>query len=109
MLNTLHIKNFAIIENSEIELASGMTALTGETGAGKSILLDALGLVLGARASADSIREGESRAEISASFQIDKLNNVTTWLEGEELDDEKECLIRRTINSNGKSLSLIHI
>ena len=108
MLNTLHIKNFAIIDNSEIELASGMTALTGETGAGKSILLDALGLVLGARASADSIREGESRAEISASFQIDKLNNVTTWLEGEELDDDKECLIRRTINSNGKSRATIN-
>lgn len=108
MLNNLHIKNFAIIDNSEIELASGMTALTGETGAGKSILLDALGLVLGARASADSIREGESRADISASFQIDKLSDVTTWLDEEELDDDNECLVRRTINSNGKSRATIN-
>jgi len=108
MLNHLHIKNFAIIDNSEIELTSGMTALTGETGAGKSILLDALGLILGERASSDSIRDGASRAEISASFQIDSLKHVVQWLKTEELDDDNDCLIRRTVNENGKSRATIN-
>lgn len=85
-----------------------MTALTGETGAGKSILLDALSLVLGARASAASVQEGASRADITASFNIDKLSQVSTWLAEHELDTDDECLIRRTLSSNGKSRATIN-
>lgn len=107
MLTDLHIRHFAIIDSSELELSPGMTALTGETGAGKSILLDALGLILGARASADSIQQGAKRADITASFNIDGLPQVKQWLSDNELDND-ECLIRRSINANGKSRASIN-
>jgi DNA repair protein RecN (Recombination protein N) len=71
MLAQLEIRNFAIIDDLSLELGPGLSALTGETGAGKSILLDALGLLLGDRAESDSIRSGAERAEISASFQLE--------------------------------------
>lgn len=108
MLTHLHIRHFAIIDSSELELDAGMTALTGETGAGKSILLDALGLVLGARASASSVQQDASRADITASFSLDKLAHVSDWLTKHELDADDECLIRRTLNSNGKSRATIN-
>ena len=115
MLTHLHIKHFAIIDASELELTSGMSALTGETGAGKSILLDALGLVLGARASIDSIQEGAKRADITATFSLEALPKVSQWLADHELDnvddDETvadECLIRRTLDTNGKSRASIN-
>ena len=108
MLTHLHIRHFAIIDATEIELTPGMTALTGETGAGKSILLDALGLVLGARASADSVQQGQSRAVITASFAIEQLPDVSRWLEQQELDAQQECIVRRTINANGKSRATVN-
>lgn len=108
MLTHLHIRNFAIIDSSELELDTGMTALTGETGAGKSILLDALGLVLGARASADTIQQGADRADITASFTLDELPAVNQWLITHELDADGECLIRRTLSANGKSRATIN-
>lgn len=115
MLTHLHIKHFAIIDASELELTSGMSALTGETGAGKSILLDALGLVLGARANTDSIQEGAKRADITASFSVEQLPAVQRWLIDHELenvdDDESaanECLIRRTLDRSGKSRATVN-
>ncbi|ASJ72463.1 DNA repair protein RecN [Granulosicoccus antarcticus] len=108
MLTHLHIRHFAIIDSSELELEPGMTALTGETGAGKSILLDALGLVLGARANTDSIQQGAERADITASFNLDQLPHVTQWLAANELDAEDDCLIRRSLSANGKSRATIN-
>ena len=114
MLTHLHIKHFAIIDSSELELHSGMTALTGETGAGKSIMLDALGLVLGARASSDSIQQGAKRADISASFSLEQLPHVKQWLTEHELDDgdeeesADECLVRRTLDTSGKSRATVN-
>lgn len=108
MLTHLHIRHFAIIDSSELELSNGMTALTGETGAGKSILLDALGLVLGARASADSIQQGQSRADVTAIFNLEALPDIVAWLSERELDTEDECIIRRTINANGKSRATVN-
>ena len=108
MLTHLYIRHFAIIDSSELELDTGMTALTGETGAGKSILLDALGLVLGARASSDSIQQGQKRADITATFNLDELPAVCSWLQHHELDAEGECIVRRTLNYNGKSRASIN-
>ncbi len=108
MLTHLHIRHFAIIDSTELELAAGMTALTGETGAGKSILLDALGLVLGDRASSDSVQQGQKRADITATFALDQLPATARWLEDQELDAEGECIVRRTLNSNGKSRASIN-
>lgn len=116
MLTNLHIRHFAIIDSSELEFSWGMTALTGETGAGKSILLDALGLVLGSRASTDSIQQGASRADITATFSLDALPHVLAWLLEHELTDEvdntagvpAECLVRRTVSANGKSRATVN-
>ncbi len=73
MLTHLHIRNFAIIDEVELELDQGLSVLTGETGAGKSILLDALGLLLGDRGDASFVRHGAQRAELSATFELDQL------------------------------------
>lgn len=80
MLMNLQVRDFAIIEKIEIEFEPGMTVLTGETGAGKSILVDALGLVLGERGSAQLVRSGAKRAEFSAEFDVSALELVRAWL-----------------------------
>ena len=80
MLSHIHVRNLAIVDAIEVELDDGMTALTGETGAGKSILVDALGLVLGDRADSGVIRHGAERAEITASFDISRQDGVRGWL-----------------------------
>jgi len=115
VLTHLHIKNFAIIDASQLELESGMSALTGETGAGKSILLDALGMVLGSRASVDNIQEGAKRADITATFSLDQLPDVKQWLASQELDHgdedssaDDECLVRRSLDRNGKSRASVN-
>ncbi len=108
MLKRIHIRDFAIIEEVELELAAGMTALTGETGAGKSILIDALGLVLGDRGSADVVRQGAKRAEISAEFDSSGLPAVESWLEEQSLDLDGECLLRRVIGADGRSRAYIN-
>lgn len=108
MLTHLHIRHFAIIDTSEIELNVGMTALTGETGAGKSILLGALGLVLGGRANSDSIQQGQKRADITATFTLDDMPQLLQWLVDNELDAEDDCILRRTLNANGKSRASIN-
>jgi len=108
MLTHLHIRRFAIIDDTEVELQAGMTALTGETGAGKSILLDALGQVMGDRAQSDSVQQGEVRAEVTAMFNIDALPAVNDWLQTHDLDEEGDCLLRRVIAANAKSRASIN-
>jgi DNA repair protein RecN (Recombination protein N) len=108
MLRHIHIHNFAIVDELELDLSSGMTVLTGETGAGKSILLDALGLALGDRADTGAIRAGVDRAEVSVDFNITEHQQAQTWLHDHELDDEDLCLIRRTVNRDGRSKGYIN-
>ncbi len=109
MLSSLQIKNFAIIKQTELTLDSGLTVLTGETGAGKSILLDAMGLVLGDRADSTMVRHGAAKADISAWFDIDKLPSLKAQLEEMDLeDDDNQCMIRRVISKDGKSKAYIN-
>ncbi len=108
MLNQINIRNFAIIDALELEFRPGMTVLTGETGAGKSILVDALGLVLGDRADSDVVRHGETRAEISAEFTIDALPAVQAWLKQNDLDEESDCTLRRVVSAEGRSKCYIN-
>ncbi len=108
MLNHIRIRNFAIIDHLDLDFALGMTSLTGETGAGKSILLGALGLLLGDRADSDSVRTGSSKAEISAEFDLGQLPHVLQWLKDKELDSETDCLLRRRLSSDGRSRAFIN-
>ena len=108
MLAHMTISNFAIVKNLEFELKPGMTTITGETGAGKSIAIDALGLCLGDRAEACMVRPNEDKAEISAAFSL--LNNQAArrWLEDNELIDGDECILRRVITKEGRSRGFIN-
>jgi len=108
MLTQLHIRNFTIIDTIEVDLSPGMTSLTGETGAGKSILLDAIGLVLGDRADSTTVRPGADRAEINASFNIESHNSVKQWLIDHDLDDEGFCMLRRIVAAEGKSRGYVN-
>lgn len=105
MLDEIHIQNYAVIENLTLELHPGLNLLSGETGSGKSILVDALGLALGGRASADLIRTGHDRATVSAVFQAEGLPPWRDWLEecGLAGQDEPEIILRREIHASGKS------
>lgn len=108
MLKHLNIRNFAIIDELELDFNSGLTALTGETGAGKSILLGALNLVLGDRADNDSIKQGCDYAEIVAEFDINKLSDVSSWLVSQELNADEECILRRRIAKDGRSRAYVN-
>lgn len=113
MLQTLSLRDFVIVDQLELDLSSGFTVLTGETGAGKSILLDALSLVLGERADSSQIREGCNRAEISALFRIDpqQIDHFNQWLDeqGFPLEDEgQSLLLKRTVEVNGRSRAFIN-
>ena len=108
MLKHLHIRNFAIIDKLELDFNAGMTTLTGETGAGKSILLGALNLVLGDRADNDSIKQGCPFAEVVAEFDITILHNVAKWLLSRELNTDEECILRRRISKDGRSRAYIN-
>lgn len=108
MLLHLTIRNYAIIDQLELNFSSGLTALTGETGAGKSILLGALGLVLGDRADNDSIKHGSDNAEIVAEFDIKNNTDVTAWLVEQELNADDECILRRRISKDGRSRAYIN-
>jgi DNA repair protein RecN (Recombination protein N) len=108
MLTHIHVRNLAIVDEIEVELTAGMTTLTGETGAGKSILVDALGLVLGDRADSSVVRHGCERAEISAGFHIQDHPAVRQWLSEQELDRDGECQLRRIINREGRTRGYIN-
>lgn len=108
MLTRIQIQNFAISTNVEIELENGMTVLSGETGAGKSILIDALNLVLGDRADTGIIRHGSDRATINASFQLDTNSPAHAWLKEQQMDDGIECHLRRVISAEGRSRAFIN-
>jgi DNA repair protein RecN (Recombination protein N) len=108
MLAQLTISNFAIVRELEIDFQSGMTAITGETGAGKSIAIDALGLCLGGRAEADMVRAGASRADLCARFSLKDTPAALRWLEENQLDDGRECLLRRVISADGRSRGFIN-
>jgi DNA repair protein RecN (Recombination protein N) len=113
MLQTISLRDFVIVDQLELDFSSGFTVLTGETGAGKSILLDALSLVLGERADSSQIREGANRAEISALFRIDSelTQSFGQWLDEQGFpveDDGQSLLLKRTVESNGRSRSFIN-
>ena len=109
MLKHLIIRDFVIVDTLELDFISGFTALTGETGAGKSILIDALSLALGERGDAGMVRAGCERADISAEFDISSLPLLQNWLREQELDgDDGICLLRRTLDSSGRSRGFIN-
>ncbi|MGE1069276.1 DNA repair protein RecN [Pantoea agglomerans] len=108
MLAQLTISNFAIVRELDIDFQRGMTAITGETGAGKSIAIDALGLCLGGRADADMVRQGASRADLCARFQLKSSPSAQRWLIDNHLDDGNECLLRRVISADGRSRGFIN-
>ncbi|GHB03992.1 DNA repair protein RecN [Modicisalibacter luteus] len=107
MLVQLAIRDFAIVDSLDLDLLGGMTAITGETGAGKSILLGALGLSLGERADAGSVRHGTKRADITARFDIASLPAAQAWLDARELPSD-DCLLRRVITASGRSKAWIN-
>ncbi|MDP4536822.1 DNA repair protein RecN [Alkalimonas collagenimarina] len=108
MLCHLHISNFAIVRALELDWSNGMTSITGETGAGKSIALDALALCLGERAEASMVRPGADKADIVATFDISTLTDAQQWLEQQDLAMGHECIIRRVISSEGRSRGYIN-
>jgi DNA repair protein RecN (Recombination protein N) len=108
VLSAVSVRNFAIIDEVALELGPGMTVLTGETGAGKSILVDALGLALGDRADATAVRHGAERAEITATFDLAGLPEVAQWLVEQALDADGECVLRRVIGAEGRSRAWIN-
>jgi DNA repair protein RecN (Recombination protein N) len=110
MLRSLTIRDFVIVDLLELDFESGFTALTGETGAGKSIMIDALSLALGARADGNVVRVGQARAEISAEFDLTASVESRRWLKDNDLadDDENICIFRRVLDANGRSKSFIN-
>ena len=108
MLSFLQIRNFTIVEALDLDFRGGFTAITGETGAGKSILVDALGLLLGNRADTGAIRSGAGRAELSAEFDLNDDCPALSWLGEADLDNGSSCLLRRLISDNGRSRAWIN-
>ncbi len=109
MLKFLSIRDFIIVDSLELDFSSGFTALTGETGAGKSILIDALSLALGERGDAGMVRSGCERAEISTEFDMANLPDLQSWLREQELvGDANVCLLRRVLDANGRSRGFIN-
>lgn len=111
MLTYISVNNFAVVKNVEVDFNHGLTVVTGETGAGKSIAIDALSLCLGERADANAVRKGAEKAEISVHFNIAQISKAKAWLSEHELcqdEDENECLIRRVISQEGRSKAYIN-
>jgi DNA repair protein RecN (Recombination protein N) len=108
MLSLIRVKNYAVVDEIEVEFATGLNVMTGETGAGKSILVDALGLALGDRADAGVVRRNAERAEISVTFDIPAAHAAVEWLRERGLDDGLSCTLRRVIGADGRSRAFIN-
>ena len=108
MLSLIRVKNYAVIDEIEVEFGGGLNVMTGETGAGKSILVDALGLALGDRADASAVRHDAERAEISVSFDVPNRHEALRWLAERGLDDDTACTLRRLVGSDGRSRAFIN-
>jgi DNA repair protein RecN (Recombination protein N) len=108
MLSLIRAKNYAVIDEVELEFAAGFSVMTGETGAGKSILVDALGLALGDRADASAVRHGTQRAEISVLFDVPPNHAALDWLRERGLDDGASCALRRVLGADGRSRAFIN-
>ena len=108
MLRSLTIRDFVIVDQLELEFDEGFSVLTGETGAGKSILIDALSLALGERGESGMVRNGQERAEITAEFDTRALPDFQAWLQGQELADDGTCLMRRVLYADGRSRGFIN-
>ena len=107
MLHYLQIENFAIVEQLKLQFDSGLTIISGETGAGKSILIDALGLVLGDRADSSVVRQNCETAVVNAVFTLPM--PAFTWLQQQNLQtNNNECFVRRVVNQNGRSRGYIN-
>jgi DNA repair protein RecN (Recombination protein N) len=108
MLTHIQIRDFVIIDALELELGAGLTVLTGETGAGKSILVDALLLASGGRAGVEVVRHGAERAEVTATFGIKGNDAAHAWFKEQEIDCDDECVLRRTVTSDGRSRAYVN-
>lgn len=108
MLSQLSVKNLAVVETLDLSFEPGMSTVTGETGAGKSILLQALSLSLGIRADSNLVRHGKDKADVSAVFSVDQNQAVQGFLAEHSLEDEGECILRRVITSDGRSKAFIN-
>ncbi|MEC8135145.1 MAG: AAA family ATPase, partial [Pseudomonadota bacterium] len=108
MLTTLNVRNIVLIEHLDLEFSGGLSVLTGETGAGKSILLDALGLSIGARAEAGMVRAQEQRASVTATFDVNKSHPARAFLGENDIADEDEIILRRTLSADGRSRAYIN-
>jgi len=108
LLLSINISNYTLVESLEIEFAQGTTAITGETGAGKSLVLDALGMALGDRADTDTIRHGKERAEITATFDINTIEAAKTWLDANDFNSDENCILRRIYTREGRSRGYIN-
>ena len=108
MLVHIQINNYTLVDQLEMEFSDGMTVITGETGAGKSIMLDALGLCLGDRADPASIRAGCDKAEITATFEVSTIPAAQRWLKDRELSADNECILRRVVTREGRSRAFIN-
>ena len=108
MLTHIHINNFAIVETLDLDIPNKLCVITGETGAGKSIMLDAMGLALGDRADSDMVRAGTDKSDIHCSFNIGNNPAARQWLEQHDLLAENECILRRVIHKDGRSKAYIN-
>jgi DNA repair protein RecN (Recombination protein N) len=108
MLQHLLIRNIAIADNIDIDWSAGMTSISGETGAGKSILLSSLSLALGDRADSNVVRFGEKRAEVVATFDVSRIVEALAWLQEHDLDNGNEVILRRTVSAEGRSRAFIN-
>ncbi len=107
-LASLYVRDFAIVRKNDLDLDTGLTVVTGETGAGKSIMIDALDLVLGARADGNVIRHGADSAEVIAGFELEPGDDASQWLAGQELDDGGGCVVRRIIHRSKPTRAFIN-
>ena len=108
MLINLSIQDYAVVDQLEVDLEAGMTCITGETGAGKSIMLDALGLCIGDRADSRAIRPGAPRTDIAACFDVSQNTRAQVWLSERDLEAAGDCILRRTITAEGRSRAYIN-